>query len=134
MAAVVWAGGCGWFDDPSPDTARIVLEGEPGATVRVVASTKFIAGRTEGRKLTVELFQADTTLRTLPFDTVYSIRGDQRFFLEVARSDSLAEPSVQVRVFLDDDERFKRQGVLRETPIRFVFLFNQPTFDVVEVQ
>jgi hypothetical protein len=33
--------GCGWFDDPAPNEARLVVQGESGITVRLVVSTKF---------------------------------------------------------------------------------------------
>lgn len=125
--------GCDWLADPSPDTARVALEGQDDPEVRVVVSTKFIAGSAEDGTIRVQLLASDTTLRSLPFDTTYAIGADRRFFLEVTRPDTGNVPGVHIRVFLDERERYDRTTVLAEDPIRFLYMFNQPQFTAIEV-
>ena len=133
---VAWAvllTACDWFDDPSPDTARLRLEGDPGAVVRLVTSVQFLAARTPSGEVRVQLLSADTSRRALPFDTVYTIRGYQRFFAEAARADADVA-SFRMRVFLDRVPRFDEVGPLREgAPYRFLYALNQYFRDVREV-
>jgi hypothetical protein len=41
LLAALAAGGCGLVEDPTPDEARLIVEGEAGKQVRLIISTKF---------------------------------------------------------------------------------------------
>lgn len=132
LALAMGSGACGWFDDPSPDEARLVVESDAATPVRVVVSLRFVAGETEVGDTQVEVFQADTFDVTPPFDRTFGIREEQRFFAEVSRLEE--DGRVRVRVYLDGDERFNDTGGLAEEgPFRFVFLFNQIVSRNIEV-
>ena len=119
------AGGCSWFDDSSPETVRVLLEGQ-GSGFQVVTSTEFVAATNEVGRLAVQVFDADTAAVSLPFERTWNIAEDQRFFFEGMPADSSATITVRVRVFLDDSEAYDRMVLTRiNDPARFVYLFNQ---------
>jgi hypothetical protein len=127
MAAALLAGGCGLLENPSPNEARLVIEGEAGKPVRVIISTEFVAQVNELGQTGISIFAADTLVTNLPYERVYGIREDQRFFAEAARLDADLE-SVQMQVFIDGNKRFDEGGSLLESqPYRFVYTFNQAT-------
>jgi hypothetical protein len=132
VAAALLAGGCGLLEDPSPNEARLVIQGEAGKPVRVIISTEFVATVNELEQTRVVIFVADTVVTTLPYETVYSIEDDQRFFAEAAWLDADLE-SVQMQVYIDRQKEFDQGGMLLEDqPYRFVYTFNQAlTQDIV---
>lgn len=125
-------GGCD-FQDLTPSDVFFFMTGSDGAEVQFVVSTQFAAGVTEEGVTEVRLLQSDTTVRVLPVDTVVSIAVDRRFFAEVL---PLGENSLDVRVEVDVDDRrlYERSGtVLTDPPFRYVYLFNQPYTETVDV-
>lgn len=71
------------------------------------------------------MFEADTTVISLPFDRTWDISGDQRFVLLGTPADSAAV-AVRLRVHVDGDPEFDgRIQALMTEPIQFVYLFNQ---------
>jgi hypothetical protein len=124
---------CSWFDSPAPDEARLVIEGDPGTTVRVIVSTRFLAAVNDRGQTRVEIFQSDTIVATLPYDRVYTIEDDQRFFAETARLEAdLA--NLRMQVFIDGRRQFDEVGALiANAPYRFVYTFNQPLTRDIEV-
>jgi len=126
LAAVsLLAGGCSWFDDPSPERARLLITGDPGKQVRLIISTRFVAAVNEQGITRVVIIEADTALITLPHDRVYSIEDDQRFFVEAARQDTDFQ-SLRMEVYIDSRKQFEEGGPLvMGQPYRFVYTFNQ---------
>ena len=125
FVASLLVGACGWFDEPVPDEARLLVEGEAGREVRIIISTRFVASVNEEGQTRVVLFSADTVVAQLPFEAVYPIDGDQRFFAETSRLETDL-PNVRVRVYLDDRKEFDELGpLLPDQPYRFVYTFNQ---------
>ena len=130
---VLVAGGCAPFEDPAPREARLVLDGDVGASVRVVAATRFVARIRPNGRTQVDLATSDTLFRTLPFDTVYALGAEQRIFAEgrALQKDLL---TFRMQVFLDGEVEFDVSGpLLRGSPLRFVYSFNQlltPDIDV----
>lgn len=126
LIASTLLGGCGLLlDNPSPDEARLVIQGSADNPVRVIISTEFVAQVNELGQTGVVIFVADTLITTLPYERVYTIDEDQRFFAEAARVDVDVE-SVHMQVFIDGRKQFDEGGMLLETqPYRFVYTFNQ---------
>lgn len=118
-------GACDWFDDESPDTATLILEGTGQIQAPVVVSREFTPVVRGPGDVDIHLTSADTSLRSLPFDTVYDIRGPQRFYVRIER----AEPpgaEVWMRVSIDQNEHYNERRDPAETPHVFIYAFNQP--------
>lgn len=132
-AVAALSGGCDWFDSPAPDEARVLIDGEVGARIRLITSTKFVAGLNQAGNTRVVVIESDTAYATLPFDGRYSIKGDYRFLVDASLADAdLA--SVRMRVFLDASQEFEEAGPL--TPgvsYQFVYTFNQFFTSVIDV-
>lgn len=135
---VLVVGGCGWFDDPTPESVRVQVNGEPNKTVELIVSQAFAAGTREDGASVVTVFGSDTLVSVLPFDTVFTLLGSgsgsgrRRFFMQVGRvADSLS--TVEVRAFLDNDLRYDQTGVLEDNFYRWAYAFNEPIGDIVEV-
>ncbi|MDE0073611.1 MAG: hypothetical protein OXR82_02360 [Gammaproteobacteria bacterium] len=123
--ALLAVGACDWFDDESPDTATLILQGSGEVQAPVVVSREFTPVMRGPGDVDIHLTRADTTLRSLPFDTVYDIRGPQRFYVLIER----AEPSgaeVWMRVSIDQNEHYNELRAPAETPHLFIYAFNQP--------
>jgi hypothetical protein len=134
LIVAVWlSAGCDvLLGNPEPGEARLVIGGEAGKPIRVIISTEFVAAVNEQGQTRVEIFKADTVVTALPYEHVYDIAKDHRFFVEAARLDSDLQ-TVSVQVFLDDRKQFDEGGMLIEgSPYRFVYTFNQTvTSDIV---
>ena len=118
--------GCGWFDSPVPDEARVLIEGEAGKTVRLITSTKFFAAVQQNGETRVIITVSDTVLATLPYNKVVRIEQDERFFVETARLDADLT-TVRMQVYFDGRKEFDESGALTDgKPYRFVYTFNQP--------
>jgi hypothetical protein len=125
FCAVLLAGGCDWFEDPSPEQARLLIQGEAGKSIRLIVSTKFASSVNEIGQTRVVIFESDTLMTTLPYEQVYRIDEDQRFFAEASRLDADLE-NVHMQVYVDEARHFDQAGRLLEgRPYRFVFSFNQ---------
>jgi hypothetical protein len=123
--ASLLAGGCDLVNDPTPEEARLVIQGAGDTPVRVIISTEFVAQVNQLGQTEVVIFAADTVITSLPYETVYEIREDQRFFAEAARLDADLE-SMQMQVFIDGRRQFDEGGrLLEDQPYRFVYTFNQ---------
>jgi hypothetical protein len=126
LAAVSLLAGCSWFEDPSPEEARLVISGDAGKQIRLITSTRFVAAVNEQGVTRVVILESDTVVVTLPHDQTYSMRGDQRFFVETSRTDADFQ-SVRMEVFVDRRKQFDEGGPLVEgQPYRYVYTFNQP--------
>lgn len=124
---------CDWFDDPSPDQARLLIDGPTGTAVKLLTSTKFVAARRNDGVTAVEIVEADTTSVTLPFEASYNIRDDQRFLAWTSYLGTSIE-TMRMRVFLDGAKEFDEAGRLDEgIDYRFLYAFNQPVTDVIEI-
>jgi uncharacterized protein (UPF0248 family) len=132
-AAGLLMGGCGMFEDPTPQQARLVIEGEAGKQVRLIVSTKFVAAVNEEGQTRVVIFQSDTLLTTLPHHRIVSIREDQRFFVEAARSETDLQ-ALRMEVYVDSRKQYDEDGPLvANQPFRFVYSFNQAVTRIIEV-
>ena len=118
------AGGCGWFDDPSPATVSVTLDGQADSFV-IITSTEFFATTNEAGDLGVQVFNSDTTIISFPFERSWDIQDKGRFLLLGMPADSGAV-TVRLRVLLDGDEDYDASvRALIDDPVRYIYLFNQ---------
>ena len=64
---LIAVGACDWFDDESPDTATLILDGNGQTRAPVVVSREFTPVVRGPGDVEIHLAKADTTLRSLPF-------------------------------------------------------------------
>ena len=124
-------GGCDWFDDPSPEFVSVSLTGDPGETVEILVSKQFLTGIDENDVTQVQIFQGDTLIRALPWDTTISIRLEQRFFVRSIDADSVSN-QLRMQVRVDGVSEYDKSGEA-SGEFQFVFTFNQPITNVVEL-
>ena len=124
-------GGCGWFDDPSPESATVTLTGDAGQVVELLVSKQFVAGVDQNQVTRVQVFQGDTLRRAVPWDTTISIRIEQRFFVKMLDADSVSQ-QLRMRVLIDANPEYDKAGQASEV-FQFVYTFNQPVTNVVEL-
>lgn len=120
--AVVTAGAaCGLFDIPAPESARVILQGTRGTSVRMVTSSDFQVVRTvEGPPRLGELVKADTAWVVIPFDSRYDIRKRMRFYVRVFDVDSVA-PVVNMQVYIDDRLDYDATRNILEQPLEYLY-------------
>ena len=131
-AALLAAAGC--IVDDGPSEARATFTGEPGIAVRIVLSARFGATVESEDVTRVTLVEADTLVRTLPFDTVYGLGGEGRFFAQTT-STGPAVQTFRLRVSLDGEQVHDEWGQLTtQTPFRFLHVFGRNVARGVEVR
>jgi len=125
LAALLIVCGCGLLDDPSPNRARLLIDGQAGKSVRLIVSTEFVAAVNDAGQTRVVIIKSDTLQVTLPYSKEYNIEDKQRFFAETARSaEDLS--AIHMQVFVDSRKQFDESGALLPgQPYRFVYTFNQ---------
>ncbi|MGI9627462.1 MAG: hypothetical protein ACR2QM_11550 [Longimicrobiales bacterium] len=127
-------GGCGWFEDPTPESVRVVIDGTPGDSLRVVTSTVFVAAENESGQTTVNTLTADTATWVLPVDRMFDIRGDNRFLLLALPGDSTLSIPIQANIQIDARTPFASNvDVTQGNPLLFLFLFNQEVLSDFEL-
>jgi hypothetical protein len=125
LAALLIASGCGLIDDPSPNRARLTIDGAAGKTVRLIVSTSFVGTVNESGQTRLVIIKSDTVQVTLPYTKDYNIEDQQRFFAETARSAEDVS-ALHMQVFVDSRKQFDETGALLSgSPFRFVYMFNQ---------
>lgn len=134
IVVLLTASGCEIFEDRTPDNIFFHLEGTPGGVVQVLYSKKFVAGVDETGVTRVEVFEADTAIHTVPFDTVIDVRIEQRILIQAQPLMETDTLDVDARVDVDDRNLYEESGKLYPTvPWRFLYQFNHRFTDVVEV-
>lgn len=125
--------GCDWFEDPSPEIVRVMIDSEAPALL-VITSTQFQTTTNELGELAVRFFTADTTVASFPFDETWNIEEENRFVLVAFPADS-STVTVRLRVMLDGvtdlDNTF---GASADDPVRYIYIFNQqviPDFELL---
>ena len=120
--------GCDWFDDPTPELIRVVIDGEAGTQLSLVTATDFLVTADEFGATTVRPTSADTTLVTLPLDSIFHIEGRFQFVLVGVPADSAATVPLQYDFRINDERSFGGQAEINlTTPLKFLMQFNQPT-------
>lgn len=111
--------------DPTPDEARVVLEGDGAAEVVLLTSSRFLTGRGEDGRMVVQVLGADSATVSPPFDRTFNIRQDQQFFARAIAGDTTGPTDVRMRVLVDDDSKFDESTDLKADTLQFIFLFNR---------
>ena len=134
LAAVVASTGCSIFEDPTPETISIQITGSTGTPVLAIYSQVFVAGVNRETDITeVRLSGADSVMQTLPIDTIINIRASRQLFLQVETMPT-DTANVSVRVDINSRNILNRTGfIFPDVPFRYVYQFNRPLTDVVEV-
>lgn len=126
--------GCEIFQDPTPRFITVRMDGPVGQTVSIVYSKEFIAAIDELNVTQVRIFEADTVLHTLPFDTILDVHLERRLFLQ---ADVMAVDTLSVDVVIDADGRSLFDGagnLFPNLPWRFLYQFNHAFTDAIEVE
>ncbi len=124
--------GCSWLEDRSPDTLRVLIDGDTGS-LNLITSTQFAPTTNEIGDLGVEVFVSDTSVASFPYDRSWDIQNEQRFLLLGFVPDSTAI-TVRVRVLIDGDTEYDRTvTVLVNQPVRYIYLFNQQVIQDFEL-
>ena len=122
---------CDWFDDPSPETATVRLSGDAGEIATLLISKQFIAGIDENDVTRVQVLQGDTLRRALPWDTTIPIRVEQRFFIRSLDADTVSN-QLRMEVRIDGVVEYDQSRITSEE-LQFVYTFNQPVTNVIEL-
>lgn len=134
LAAAFAFTGCSLFEDPTPETISIQITGSTGTPVLAIYSQVFVAGVNRETDITeVRLSGADSVMQTLPIDTIINIRTSRQLFLQVETMPT-DTANVSVRVDINSRNILSRTGfIFPDVPFRYVYQFNRPLTDVVEV-
>lgn len=134
LGAAFLSTGCSLFEDPTPETISIQITGSTGTPVLAIYSQVFVAGVNRETDITeVRLSGADSVMQTLPIDTIINIRTSRQLFLQVETMPT-DTANVSVRVDINSRNILNRTGfIFPDVPFRYVYQFNRPLTDVVEV-
>ena len=141
LTLAIVIGGCGLLGKSGPEEARLQVEGEAGQQLRLITSTFFLTNRIQDitdngaviDSLAILLFDADTSIITLPFNNLYDISSDQRFYVRLNRF-MPEDDGLEVRVWVDDDLKFESQPVDQRDSVQFIYNFRgAPGQDIVEL-
>lgn len=126
------AGGCSWFDDPSPAVVSVTLDAQADSFV-IITSTDFFTATNEAGEVGIQVLNSDTTVISFPFERSWDIEDEGRFLLLGLPADSEAV-TVRLRVLLDGDEDYDASvRALIDDPVRYIYLFNQTVLQDIEL-
>jgi hypothetical protein len=126
------AGGCAWFEDPSPAVVSVTLDGQADSFV-IITSTDFFTTTNEAGDMRVQVLSSDTAVISFPFEQSWDIEDVGRFLLLGMPADSGAV-TVRLRVLLDGDEDYDASvRALIDDPVRYIYLFNQTVLQDIEL-
>jgi len=123
---------CSWFEDPSPEEVRVSIDGPAGEQVQILMSKQFLTGVTDGGSTQVEIFDKNELVRTLPFDTIISIKREQRFFVRTVDADSISTQA-RMQVWIDGERKYDESQPVDQRQLLFLFTFNQPVTSLIEL-
>jgi hypothetical protein len=125
-AALVWSG-CDFLteDERGPESASITVDGDAGALVEVMTSTRFVAAAfPDGDTAQVSLIDAETFVKALPYSAEFDISQFQRFFVRVGPAEETAR-TVRLRVWIDGREVYNVTSEAFDSVMRFVYQYNR---------
>ena len=129
MAFSILLGGCLFeIEDRSPESARIVVEGAAGISIKVATSTRFLAGSSfDGgqNSVSLEVLEADTVVSSLPIDTTVDIRGTGRIFVVLLATADSTPAVVTFQAWLDGELKAVQSADLSLGELTFLFVFGE---------
>jgi hypothetical protein len=132
LAPIVSAG-CGWFEDKRPEYVYFQVDGPAGTQVQALYSTQFVAAVDDQGVTSINVFQVDTVIHTLPVDTSFFVAVDRRWFVQLTPL-STDQASLKVKVDVDDRNQIDETGVVAAAePWRFAYLFNQQVTRLIDI-
>ncbi|MFO8172671.1 MAG: hypothetical protein ACQET1_01005 [Gemmatimonadota bacterium] len=115
--------GCDIFDEGTPESARVIIEGGGGQQFSLVTSNNFMVVVDEnGENREIILNEADTVSTSAPFNQRYSLGSGIRFYVETFRPGGLPEP-INVKILVGGDQRFNSTSTLEDLSLEFVYTF-----------
>lgn len=133
LAVTTALAGTACMDVGSRSQARAEISGPDGTAVQVVTSTQFVqeqnasgAFQPDTGGTSVNLITADTARRSLPTTVDQSLTETQRFYVEVALTDSAeteaTEPvDAEMQLLVDGEQKARVQNDLLERALRIAF-------------
>lgn len=119
------------------EVARLIVTsdaaGSESESVRIIVSSRFIAGPDEIGNIRLLMFATDTIVLQLPVDQSFPMTPDNRIYLEVGWAGADVS-QVRMRVEVDGREEFDEQGpILPTAKLRFAYAFNNRLFEPLDV-
>lgn len=128
-------GGCDFITgDPTPEEARLVLEGDADAQVELLVSKVFLTARNEVGDLRLQIIGSDTLAISPPFNQTFDIREEQQFFARATAADTTVATNVRMQVFVDGDPKYDETRDISEEFLQFLFLFNRRVLRTDDVE
>jgi len=119
-ALPIW--GCDILGSGDPESARVVIDGAAGHTIRLVTTTDFdVVSSSDGEDREVYVLSADTADVASPYDRSFTLGPRTRFYV-VLTSETTPAEIVTVRVFIDGDERYNRSTLFGEEVLEFLYV------------
>ena len=131
--AVAFLGACGLFEDTRPSMLSFSMSRDDGSQALAIYATDFVAGVDEIGITHIQVFNSDTVLHTLPFDTIFDIAAEQQWFVQVQ---SLGSDTLDVSVHVGVDGRdivSESGGIFPDDPWNYVYVFNQNLGSTLDV-
>lgn len=106
------------------ENARVVVTGNSPIPLKLVLSNQFVAvpDPTTGQ-VTISLVLADTVDLALPIERTYPLGDGRRILVRLINTDGTQDATVRMRVFLDDDEVYNEQAILRNAYLEYTFSY-----------
>ena len=121
--------GCGIFDSDmdTPETATVLLDGPPGASVLLVTSISLLTGggANEDGSVDVQFESADTLVVTLPYEADYAIAEREGQYNFYAGAGHVGEGNgsllVHMLVLIDGDVWYDQELDVADRPHGFIY-------------
>jgi hypothetical protein len=113
------------------DEARVLITGDTPVPMKIIVSTQFTAVRGLDGNLVPTILQADTiSAVTLPHDRRHVIKGRDRFLVRVMNSDAESTATIQMRVFLDQNEIFNQRATMKDSYLESISYYGGAQFQM----
>jgi hypothetical protein len=103
--------------------------------MKIIVSTQFTAVRGSDGNLVATILQADTISSvTFPHDRRHNIKGRDRFLVRLMNSDSESTATIQMRVFLDNNEVFNQRATMKDSYLESISYYGGTLFQTRQVK
>lgn len=112
--------GCNPVEVVSVDSVRVQIQSAPGVSVHLLTSTSFRTVQ-QNNNVSIEITSSETAWHAAPFDSTFDIRSSRRFLVRTLETD-IADAEVEMRVWVDGVEDYRRAAVISQTPLQYVYM------------